>query len=54
MDSNDINGVSEKVDQVIKCAKKRIIPPGDSLIIQHNRKIDTIFHQGIPQKNTSL
>ena len=50
MDSNDINDFLEKVAQAIKSAKKRIILSGDSLIIQHNRKVDTIPHEDIPQK----
>ena len=37
MDDNDINEVSEKVDQAIKCAKKRLPPSGNGLIIQQNR-----------------
>ena len=50
MDGNDINEVSEKVDQAIKCAKKRLTPSGDSLIIQQKQKKDTIFHEDIPRK----
>ena len=50
MDSNDINEVSEQVDQAIKCAKKRLTPSGDGLIIQQKRKTDTIFHEDIPRK----
>ena len=38
MDGNDINEVSEKVDQAIKCAKKRLTPSGDGLIIQQKQK----------------
>ena len=38
MDGNDINEVSEKVDQAIKCAKKRLSPSGDGLIIQQKQK----------------
>ena len=38
MDCNDINDISEKVDQAINCAKKRLTPSGDSLIIQPNEK----------------
>ena len=44
MDGNNINEVSEKVDQAIKCAKKQLTPSSDSLIIQQKRKKDTIFH----------
>ena len=50
MDSNDINEVSEQVDQAIKCAKKRLTLSGDALIIQQKRKTDTIFHKDIPRK----
>ena len=50
MDGNDINEVSEKVDQAIKCAKKRLTPSGDGLIIQQEWKKDKIFHENIPQK----
>ena len=49
MDSNDINDVSEKVDQAIKSAEKRLTLSG-SLIIQQKRKIDTFFHEDIPRK----
>ena len=38
MDDNNINEVSEKVDQAIKCAKKQLTPSSDSLIIQQKRK----------------
>ena len=38
MDGNDINEVSEKVDQAIKCAKKRLSLSGDGLIIQQKQK----------------
>ena len=48
MDGNDINEVSEKVDQAIKCAKKRLHRHG--LIIQQKQKKDTIFHEDIPRK----
>ena len=34
MDGNDINEVSEEVDQAIKCAKKRLTSSGDGLTIQ--------------------
>ena len=50
MDCNDINEVSEKVYQVINCAKTRLKMSGDGLIIQQNRKQDTIFHEDIPRK----
>ena len=50
MDCNHINDVSEKVDQAIKCAKKRLTPSGDGLIIQPKRKKHTIFHEDIPRK----
>ena len=50
MDDNNINEVSEKVDQAIKYAKKRLTPSGDGLIIQQKRKINTIFHEDIPRK----
>ena len=50
MDCNGINEVSEKVDQAIKCAKKRLKLSDDSLIIQQKRKKDTIFHEDIPRK----
>ena len=42
MDSNDINEVSEKVDQAIKCAKNLLILSGTGLIIQKKQKVDTI------------
>ena len=39
MNGNDINEVSEKVDQAIKYVqKKRLTPSGDALIIQQKRK----------------
>ena len=44
MDGNDINKVPEKVDQAIKCAKKRLTPSGDGLIILQKRKKGKIFH----------
>ena len=50
MDGNDINEVSEKVDQAIKCAKKWLTPSVDGLIIQQKREKDTIFHEDIPRK----
>ena len=50
MDCNDINEISEKVYQAINCAKKRLKMSGDGLIIQQNRKQDTIFHEDIPRK----
>ena len=50
MDGNDINKVSEKVDQAIKCAKKWLTPSVDGLIIQQKREKDTIFHEDIPRK----
>ena len=50
MDGNDINEVSEKVDQAIKCAKKWLTLSGDGLIIQQKWEKDTIFHEDIPQK----
>ena len=50
MDGNDINEVSEKVDQAIKCAKKRLTPSADGVIIQQKRKKDTIFYEDIPRK----
>ena len=50
MDGNDINKVSEKVDQAIKCAKKWLTLSGDCLIIQQKWEKDTIFHEDIPQK----
>ena len=34
MDSNDINDLIGKVDQAIKCAKKRLTPSGYGLVIQ--------------------
>ena len=49
MDGNDINEVSEKVDQAIKCAKKRLTPSGDGLIIQQKQKKETIFHEDIQE-----
>ena len=50
MDCNNVNEVSEKVDQAIKCAKKRLTTSGDGLIIQQKQKKDTIFHEDIPWK----
>ena len=50
MDGNDINEVSEKVDQAIKCAKKWLTLSGDGLIIQQKWEKDTIFHEDILQK----
>ena len=50
MDGNDINEVSEKVDQAIKCAKKWLTLSVDGLIIQQKREKDTIFHEDIPRK----
>ena len=50
VDGNDINEVSEKVDQAIKCAKKWLTPSVDGLIIQQKREKDTIFHEDIPRK----
>ena len=50
MNCNDINEVSEKVSQAIDFAKKRLKMSGDGLIIQQNRKQDTIFHEDIPRK----
>ena len=50
MDSNDINEVSENVDEAIKCAKKWLTPSGDAVIIQQKRKKDTIFNEDILQK----
>ena len=51
MNGNDINEVSEKVDQAIKYVqKKRLTPSGDALIIQQKRKINPIFHENIPRK----
>ena len=38
MDCNNINEVSEKVDQAIKCTKKWLTPSGDGLIIQQKRR----------------
>ena len=54
MDRNDISEVSEQVDQAIKCAKKRLTPSGDGLIIQQKRKIDTMFHEDIPRKKVQV
>ena len=50
MDCNNVNEFSEKVDQAIKCAKKRLTTSGDGLIIQQKQKKDTIFHEDIPWK----
>ena len=50
VDGNDINEVSEKVDQAIKCAKKWLTPSVDCLIFQQKREKDTIFHDDIPRK----
>ena len=50
MDCNDINDISEKVYQAINCAKKRLKMSRDGLIIQQNRKQDTMFHEDIPRK----
>ena len=48
MDCNNVKEFSEKVDQAIKCAKKRLTTSGDGLIIQQKQKKDTIFHEDIP------
>ena len=40
----------QKSDQAIQCAKKRLTPSGDGLIIQHKRKKDRIFQEDILQK----
>ena len=50
MDSNDINEVSEKVDQAIKCAKNLLILSGAGLIIQKKQKVDTIPQEDIPRE----
>ena len=52
MDGNDINEVSEEVDQAIKCAKKRLTSSGDGLTIQKEWKKDKIFHENIPRKKS--
>ena len=54
MDCNDINEVSEKVYQAINFAKKRLKMSGDGLIIQQNRKQDTIFHEDNHEKGADL
>ena len=38
MDSNDINDVSDKVDEAIKRAKKLLTSSGDGLIIPQKHK----------------
>ena len=49
MNRNDINDV-RKVDQEIMCNKKRLTLPGDGLIIQGKRKIETMSEKAIPRK----
>ena len=54
MDCNDINDISEKVDQAINCAKKRLTPSGDSLIIQPKRKKTRSSTRMFRQKSANL
>ena len=54
MDGNDINEVSEKVDQAIKCAKKRLNPSGDGLIIQQKQKKTRSSSRIFCEKSTNL
>lgn len=51
MNRNDINDV-RKVDQEIMCMcnKKLLTLPGDGLIIQGKRKIETMSEKAIPRK----